>query len=267
MSFRIGSKEFKMVFKVEKTSKVNYLLGTAHFFPYSFKSSLRKIISKVKRVLFEGPLNESDMETIRTYGQTGKQDNPLIGMITKEARAILNEEEDSEVYRYIGYFRKKNALELETENLTPWFAFFKIWSLYLRKRGWIYSVDMEAHNVAKEQRKEIHYLETIEEQIRALENIPLERIVNFLNQCSMWEEFAKRYADFYLKGDLDSLLASTISFPTRCPSILDERDPVLFLRILPFFEDGDASAFLGVTHVKGILDMFKKEGYSVSQGL
>lgn len=261
-----------MVFKVLKNDRVSYLSGTAHFFPYSFKKSLTEIISKVDTVLFEGPLNESDMETIASHGYENTVTNPFIDLLTEKARTLLSQEfevSDSDIYRYIGYVcrSKKSKLEEEIQGLKPWMAFFKIWTFYLRKRGWVYSVDMEAHSVAKAQKKEIHYLETIEEQVRALEDIPIERIVNFLNLCPRWETLAKSHAKLYLEGDLEALLGSTTSFPTRCASIIDRRDPVLFERSLPFFKRGNVAVFVGITHIKGISERLKNLGYKVSQGL
>jgi len=269
-------KRFKMFYIVKKGDNVNYLSGTAHFFPYSFRRSLSELISRVDTVLFEGPLDESDMEKVISYGYENSQESSLFSMVSEEARRILSQEldslsfeNDSEIYRYLGYLRQngKTRLEMEIEGLRPWMAFFKIWTSYLRKRGWVYSVDLEAHAVAKEQKKEIHYLETIEEQILALEGVPLEKIVNFLNMCSKWEKFAKKHADFYLKGDLDFLLGSTSLFPTRCESIIDKRDPVLFERMLPYFERGSSAAFVGITHLKGITEKLKGKGYSVFKGL
>lgn len=272
-----SERKFRMVFKVVKGKRINYLSGTAHFFPYSFKKSLEKIVSLANRVIFEGPLDEKNMERVRICGQNKSSPSIfLVRMLDKEAKKILSGEfempvlgKDTVVFNMLTALsgKKEDILEREIKDLTPWMAFFKIWSFYLKKRGWIYSVDMEAHSVAKKMNKEIYYLETIEEQICALDEIPIERIVNFLNECSRWEKYAKKYATLYLKGDLEGLLRSTTSFPTRCPSIIEKRDPLLFERLLPFFEEGDAAAFIGITHIEGVSKRLKGEGYSISQGL
>ncbi|MCX7857091.1 MAG: TraB/GumN family protein [Deltaproteobacteria bacterium] len=268
----LRQKRFRMIFRITKGDKVNYLSGTAHFFPYSFKKSLSRLISKVDVVLFEGPLNESDMIKIASYGCTSSSTDSLLDMLTEEARGMLVKEfetfdlgKHSEILRYMYVKMDKSFLEMEIRGLKPWMAFFKIWSFYLRKRGWVYSVDMEAHFLAKKLGKNIHYLETIEEQIKALEGMPVERIIDFLNLCSKWRDYAETHADFYLKGELDALLGATTSFPTRCESIIDKRDPILFERMIPFLEKGNVAIFVGVTHVKGISNRLETEGYSVSQ--
>jgi hypothetical protein len=55
-------KDLKMVWKIERNGKWSYLVGTAHFFPYSFKRYLVRYISSVDTVLLEGPLDESSNE-------------------------------------------------------------------------------------------------------------------------------------------------------------------------------------------------------------
>ncbi|HPP06044.1 MAG TPA: TraB/GumN family protein, partial [Syntrophorhabdaceae bacterium] len=138
-------------------------------------------------------------------------------------------------------------------------------TIYLRNRGWIYSVDLDAHSVAKRLKKKIHYLETIEEQVSALEAIPVEMIVRFISFFDRWEEFAKRHALYYKRGELDNMLKSTIEFPTRYKSIIEDRDPILFDRMKPYMEQGNAIAFVGTTHIKGLSAMFQSHGFNVSK--
>jgi hypothetical protein len=70
---------------------------------------------------------------------------------------------------------------------------------------------------------------------------------------------------YFLKGDIERFMASTPRFPTRCESILYHRDPILFERIKPFFEKGDAIAFLGISHIPEIKNLFLKEDYKITQ--
>jgi len=57
----------------------------------------------------------------------------------------------------------------------------------------------------------------------------------------------------------------TIGFPTRCASVLDKRDPLLFERILPLIEKGKSCIFVGIPHVRAIRPLLLKEGYEVRQ--
>lgn len=76
---------------------------------------------------------------------------------------------------------------------------------------------------------------------------------------------AERHLNLLVEGRYEEMIASTTMFPSRCQSIVDDRDPVLFERMKPFVEEGRALAFVGTTHVMGITRMFEAEGYRVKQ--
>lgn len=271
LSYLLGERKFKMVFEVLRGKKRNFLLGTAHFFPFSFKTSLEKLLKEARIVLFEGPLTERDMEYVSRRSLEEQKTGPsILDMIDRRAKEFIIREIGEARYPFDSNLPEiltmitgstKSELESEIEGLKPWMAFFRIWVMFLRKKGWKHSVDLEAHDLAKKLGKRVHYLESLEEQIRALEGIPLERIISFLEMCQKWHDYTKNFVKWYLKGDLDRLMISTTSFPTRCESILDKRDPILSQRMLPFFEDGDALALVGVTHLRGILERLSNFGF------
>ncbi len=269
-----GSKErpLRMVWKIEGEGEMSFLAGTAHFFPYSVKTSLVKLMEKIDTVLFEGPLDERDMDKVREEGARPSSVPSLYENLDARTIAILNRElsygsshADSSFMSYVDIFHhgEKDIVRSEIDGLQPWMAFFKIWSYYLLKRGWKYSIDLEAHAVARKMNKKIHYLETIDEQIEALNNIPLKRIVSFFKNIDKWERFAKNHAKQYLKGSYDTMIKVTLDFPTRCASIIDMRDPVLFERMVPFVKKGRAGIFIGTIHISGIKNMLEREGYKV----
>jgi len=271
--FASREKTLKMIWKITKDEKVSFLVGTAHFFPYSLKTSLRRLFEKIDIVLFEGPLDESNMDTVRQDAAEKGVLPSLYDELSSEVIAFLNEELGASLLNssmpFLDLFHKKteDILKKEIDGLKAWMAFFKIWSYFLNKRGWSYSVDLEAHDIAKRMGKEISYLETIEEQIAALNGIPLERIIAFFNCAKRWEYFAKRHAKYYLKGDYESMIRETACFPTRCESIIEKRDPKLFKRMMPYVERGSTGVFVGTTHIGGIVRMLEEKGYNVSQCL
>ena len=57
------------------------------------------------------------------------------------------------------------------KGMKPWLAFFTLWSDYLKRLGWKYSVDLEGYQIAREMGKKIIFLETIDEQIQVLQSI------------------------------------------------------------------------------------------------
>jgi uncharacterized protein YbaP (TraB family) len=141
--------------------------------------------------------------------------------------------------------KPSHTLAERLEGMRPWMAFFQIWLQFIRQRGWHYSMDLDAYHLAGKLGKEIVFLESIEEQLEALDGIPLERMVAFLKDMDHWDSQLEQHVRYYLKGDLDQWPSMTIGFPTRCASILDKRDPILFKRILPFIREGEELHFCG----------------------
>ncbi len=111
--------------------------------------------------------------------------------------------------------------------------------------------------------KEVYFLEEIEEQIEALDGIPLERIVHFFKKIEQWREYTQRYVKCYLKGDVEELMSVVKEFPTYCKSIIGKRDPILYKRMKTFFEKGKTVAFVGITHIQGIGKMLFEDGYNI----
>ncbi len=268
-------KELKMIWRLKKEAKASYLIGASHFFKCSFRNSLRMYISKLDTVLLEGPLDDVSMKRVADFGQKAEGfpslydslDNDTINKIAKETGYHLHGMMSSFV-RYHDLFVTKESTDqdmLQIKGLRPWMAFFKIWFQYLEKNGWKCKMDVDAFNIAKELDKNVYFLETIEEQIDALNAIPFERIVNYLKKIEIWQKYRKLYVKNFLKGDIENIMSLAEMFPTRCESIIDKRDPILFERMTPFLEKGNAFIMVGVTHIPGIMKMLLQDGYDASQ--
>ena len=65
---RFREKELKMIWEVEKNNRKSYLVGTAHFFPYSFKKTLRRYLDNARTAIFEGPLDDENMAKVVRAG-------------------------------------------------------------------------------------------------------------------------------------------------------------------------------------------------------
>ena len=81
-----------MIWEVVKNHKRSYLVGTAHFFPYSFKTSLQGCLENADTVLFEGPLDPDNMARVLNRGIDNQSsyhifddlDRKTISKITRE---------------------------------------------------------------------------------------------------------------------------------------------------------------------------------------
>ena len=65
---RSNEKELKMIWEVEKDGARSQLVGTAHFFPHTFKRSLTRLLQDARVVMFEGPLDQENMAKVVSSG-------------------------------------------------------------------------------------------------------------------------------------------------------------------------------------------------------
>lgn len=265
-----SEKELKTVWSIERSGKRGTLAGTAHFFPHRLGKSLERYIRPAKTVLLEGPLDEESMKKVLERGAQAGGAEAIFdaldpGTLAKIEHLLAPPAEISgprSILRSIVPQNRRGVSDLR--NLRPWRAFFEIWTNFLKRNRWEFSVDLEALEIATRMGKEIVFLETIEEQVSAMEGIPIERFVSFLEKIDEWKTYAEGHARRYLQGDLGAMLGATSPFPSRCPSIVEERDPIMFERMKPFFEEGQALALVGVSHLPGLQNLFRVEGFTVA---
>jgi len=265
-------RKLQMIWAVEGERGRSYLVGSAHFFPYCFARSLRRFISRVETVLFEGPLDEESARMVVEYGSRGEGRPCLVDALDPETISRITKDLGAGVGTQSSHQMLQSLLGVQTDTLDwdriktmrPWMAFFQIWSYYLRKNGWTFNMELDALRVAKATGRRVHYLETIEEQIEALDNVPFERFVRFLTRTD-WGESRRNHLECYLRGDLERLMARVSGYPTVCEAIIDNRDPILYERMRKFLEEGQAIAFVGTAHCPGIMTRLRADGYTVSR--
>ena len=271
MFFRKSNqKKLKMIWEVEKNHQRSYLAGTAHFFPYSFKSSLQRCLQNAATIMFEGPLDQANLDRVVNCGFDNQSNYHIfddlkrqnINRITREL-APRCRGRDTFFVLNLRKFSVENPLYEMLKGMKPWLAFFTIWSNYLKKNGWTYSVDLEGYSLARELGKKIVFLETIEEQINVLENLSRDRIIDFLKRVDQWHELAQDYTSGYLAGDLERIKSKGLRFPSRHPSVIDHRDEIFFERMREYLEQGDAVAFVGAPHVRGVSKLLREDGYQI----
>ncbi len=269
---KIWSKErdLKMIWRLEKDNRTSFLVGTAHFFPYSFATSLKALLNRVDIAIFEGPLDEQSLSLIAEHGRDG-QDSPnlkdlLDERVVRQIDHLLRKRLDGsgEELMIPPWTSSTPYFDLYTRGVRPWLAMFSIWTAYL---DWRYSVDLEAFQLARRSGKKICFLESLEEQLEVLDTIPLHRILNHFNSVASWKTYKDNFMRYFLSGDLTELLSLTDHFPTRTPIVISQRDCKMFERLLPFVEEKPTLACVGVPHIPRLNHLFCHAGYEVSQGL
>ena len=267
---RSNEKELKMIWEVVKDHKRSYLVGTAHFFPYSFKTSLHRCLENAATVLFEGPLDEDNMAKVVKCGFDNQSsyhifddlDRQNIDRITREIEPQCRGRNTFFILN-LRKFKIENPLYDMVKGMKPWLAFFTIWSNYLKKNGWTYSVDLEGYTLAEGLGKKIVFLETMEEQINVLENLTHDRIIDFLKRVDQWQELIQGYVRSYLAGDLEQIKSKGLRFPSRHHTVIDHRDKIFYERMRKYLEQGDAVAFVGAPHVPGVSKLLREDGYQI----
>lgn len=269
LNFWSNEKPLRMVWRVEKGGRVSRLVGTAHFYPYSFRRSMTNLMRDVSIVMFEGPLDEASSAQIAEYGRDGDDSPALIDALTKEAikeinRILWNRLHNQGSVTWFASLIERQPIYFEafTKGLRPFAAFFSIWQTYL---DWKFSVDMEGYQIARKIGKQICFLESLEEQLEVLDNISLERIAGNLNDVSNWDEYKDKYVAYYLEGDLENMIGLTGRFVTRGPIVVSARDQILFDRMKPFFNRQSVLAFIGFPHIPGVVSLLQDSGYIVTQ--
>lgn len=263
-------RELRMAWELERHSQRSTLVGTAHFFPYRFRAALRSRIHRADTVLLEGPLDEDSRRKVVAAGSARRgaslPDALDAGTLRRVAAVLDAASPPSAVSAFYWHVLRAGTPVPAGEDLRqlePWMAFFHFWTEYRRRDSWLYSVDLDAAAAATALKKDVRFLETIDEQIATLGRVPLERIVRFLREVD-WDRYRRDYVRHYLAGDLVGLAAMARAFPTYCEPVIEERDPVLAERMLPFLERGNAIAFVGVMHCRGLIALLRARGYSVA---
>jgi uncharacterized protein YbaP (TraB family) len=263
-------RDLRMVWEVERRGWRSILVGTAHFFPYRFRAAMRRLIRGADTVLLEGPLDEDARRKVAAAGSVRRGaslPDALDAETMRRIGAILAAPpapvEASAFYWSVLRGNVPAAPGEDIRQLEPWLAFFHIWTEYRRRDGWIYSVDLDAAGIAAAMHKDLRALETIEEQIATLGRVPLQRFVSFLEKAD-WDSYRRNYVRHYLDGDLPALMAMARTFPTCCEPVIEERDPVLLERMMPFLERGNAVMFIGIMHCSGLTALLRARGYAVT---
>jgi hypothetical protein len=256
-----------MVWQVERQGRRSTLVGAAHFFPRHFRRDLRRLIEPARIVLLEGPLDEAATRKVLEAGR-GLGGGALYQAARERIHARLGivpaPLDVHRIVRDLIFGRQEEWLEQELRTLKPWAAFFGIWTRYRAREGWVHKFDLDAAQIAAKLGKQTRYLETIEEQIAALEAVPPERFARFL-AAGDWRGYNEAYERHYLAGDLDGLAAAAQDFPTYCEPVIGARDALLAERMAGELDAGGACLVVGVAHCRGVMARLAQDGYTLTQ--
>jgi uncharacterized protein YbaP (TraB family) len=141
-------------------------------------------------------------------------------------------------------------------------------------------LDISLYRKAVRSGKTVFGLETVEEQIRALESISMQDQIEILrqtlNQLGRLPRMYRTMIETYLAGDLDGLVTLSEQFVRDEDRDLvrrfmwrlnDARNVRMVQRILPRLKRGNVFVAVGALHLpgeKGLLHLLEKAGYTVT---
>ncbi len=261
---------YAMLWELKKNGKTSWIGGTAHSFRYSFASAFRKLFASADTVMFEGPLDAASLAVFARHGHTRDADTPRV-------LDHLTEDEIRHLERVTHGPQGKIAYFLNTAwprpadvrgilaNHRPWSVFFSLYYAFLERHGWTQSVDLEAWEIARDINRNVIGMESIKEQITALESVPMERIIQFLRHPEDWKRRMQQSLSAYLAGNLRDMLDTGTEFPTRTNTVISLRDQRFRERMLPYVEQGRTVVFVGTAHMLNLETMLREDGFSITQ--
>lgn len=256
----------RLAWTLDRAGRRSLLVGTAHFFPYRFRAALRALLAPARVVLLEGPFDDEARRRVEAAGQR-RRGASLYDALSPAARRRIApllqtpRREAAAGYALLQHLHDAAATD-ELRSLQPWLAFFRVWSRLRQRDRWTYSMDVDVARLARTLGKPLRCLETIDEQIAALEAVPLARYAAFLERDE-WAAYRQEYRRHYLAGELAELMVCARRFPTCCPAVIEARDAELAERLLPDLAEGGALACIGVMHSPGVLAALRDAGYAV----
>lgn len=163
--------------------------------------------------------------------------------------------------------------------LKPWFISLVFSSLVLQTQGFDVAsgIDLHFDGRAREAGKEIRGLETVEEQIDALDGLSeaaqIELLRSTLAELDAAAEELDRTTELWRRGDVEGLARvmrqSLESQPELRERLLDDRNQRWVPRIEQMLRQGErAIVIVGVGHLVGersVIELLRERGYSVVQ--
>ena len=126
---------------------------------------------------------------------------------------------------------------------------------------------------AKKQGKELHGLETLEEQMSVVDKMSLEdqkqMVMDILDGNGGEDMGSEKLLEFYANGQLDSLETLLDEFemgPEFEKEFLTKRNYLMVERMLPILKKNKTFVAVGALHLpgeEGVLNLLQKEGYKV----
>jgi len=269
LTHAVGAEQKGLLWKIERDgAKPSYLLGTMH----SEDERVLKIAPEVQRA-FDGSTSFTmevvlDAQTIADAGQA------MMFSDGRNLKAVLGNDLYSKI---VPLMAQHNVPEMVLPTFKPW-AIFLTLSMPPAQTGVF--LDAKLYDAALTQKKVVHGLETVREQLSIFDRMPIEEQIQLVTDAvkhfgelnSVFEEMI----GIYLKRDLPGLQALNEKYTASDDSklekklmeeLIDKRNVRMVERMAPRLKEGKAFVAVGALHLPGdhgLLRLLEKQGYRVS---
>jgi uncharacterized protein YbaP (TraB family) len=262
------------LWEIEGTSNRIYLLGSVHFLraqDHPLPSAMTKALSDADVVVME-----IDLSTL----------NPLEAQSVLLRLGVDPEGRDLQSLIGEGSYRKAQQLaagvDIDLETLRPfepWYAAMQITQFRLMQLGFDGSYGVEAQMLlqAVQEGKEIRGLETLEQQLDALDSLPLQAQEKFLIQTleeaadleNQVDDIMKAWRTGNTKSLERELTTGMVDQPKLYRKLLTDRNENWMRKIMDYIDDSnDYLIVVGALHLvgeDGVPRMLEDAGYSIKQ--
>lgn len=260
------SSEKSLLWKISGSglTQDSYLFGTMHAKEkavFNFSENFNKAFNQAETFAMEIALN-SDMYT-----------GIFNMMMADENYNIHDYLSDAEYTKLDSWLKKEYGFKLKMfEKIKPIFLYVMTNKASVGMRNEPF-LDEYLAKEAEAKGKEVLGLETIEEQVAALDNISLEEqfkmILQSIDHQKKEEKAFEKLLQTYKKQDLDKMLKlireSSIS-EAAYKKLINDRNTTMVERMLPFMKEKSTFVAVGAGHLpgeSGIINLLRKQGFTV----
>ncbi len=240
----------------------SYLFGTIHAVPennFVINDSIKKYLNKSEVVVLEANVDVSLKEQI----------NMAKKMILPGAKTIKDYMEPQEYAKLFSYL--KDSLKISESKIEKYMRLKPIFLssvILVEAIGKIKAFDVEIQKIAKK-KKQMVYLETIEEQMSFIDSIPIEKQVPKDENDYKVDKGYFELLSVYEKQDLnklDSLFKSDAEFKFMEDQLLIKRNNRWVPTIEGLMKAEPTFVAVGCAHLlgeQGLIALLKKKGYTL----
>ena len=256
----------------------SYLYGTIHIIPeseFNVSDTINNRFQRTERLVMEMDMDMMDMgmggDSDIDFGEIMSMLSEIMLKPPQSLRGLLGEEDFSYLENFI-----KDSLDMPI----PFFQMFK--PLFLTEQistalcmeGTPNSYELYFRKMAKNSDIPIYGLESLEDQLGFVEDIPLEEQAKSLmetvrNSADICEEYQRMY-DLYNSQRLDSLMLMVDDDPSiksQASNLLDKRNQNWIPKIEAWMKFQPIFVAVGAAHLpgpQGVVELLREAGYTVT---